>query len=141
MILFGGGGYTPRNVARAWAVETSIAIDAQDKLDPIIPMHAPWRNHFKYDEELFPSLQKILGDPGARANKNTPKKLQDIVQHVGEQLKFVQIAPSVQYQVIPPDLQGIRDDVEDRLKEESELNNEDLRRTREEGVGVALEYA
>lgn len=138
MILFGGGGYTPRNVARAWAVETSIAIDARDKLDPVIPMHAPWRDHFKYDAELFPSLQKILGEP--RANKNTAKKLQDIVQHVGEQLKFVNIAPSVQYQVIPPDLQGIRDDVEDRLKEETEERDDNLRRTREEGVGVAGEY-
>lgn len=138
MIMFGGGGYTPRNVARAWAFETSIAIGAQDRIDPVIPLHTPWRDHFQHEAALFPTLEQILGEP--RANKNTAKRLQDIVAHVGEQLRFVTIAPSVQYQVIPPDLAGIRDEVEERLKEEAEEKDENLRRVREEGVGVALEF-
>ncbi len=55
-------------------------------------------------------------------------------------MRIVQIAPSVQYQVIPPDIQGIRDDVEEMLKEESEAKDENLRKVREEGVGVAMEF-
>ncbi|KAF4807682.1 Histone deacetylase phd1 [Colletotrichum siamense] len=137
MILFGGGGYTPRNVARAWAFETSIAIDCQDKIDPIIPTHAPWREQFRY-EELFPTLEQILGEP--RANRNPQKRLNDLVQHVTEQLRFVQAAPSVQYQVIPPDLGGLREDVEEKLKEEREAENDSIRKAREEAVGSAMEY-
>jgi histone deacetylase HOS2 len=133
MIIFGGGGYTPRNVARAWAYETSIAIGCDTKIPDQIPAHTPWREHFVHDT-LFPTLEQILGEP--RANRNSAKRLQDIVQHVHEQLRFVEHAPSVQLQVIPPDLQGIRDDVEARLKEEMEANDPRWRRTREEGMGI-----
>ncbi|KAK3694978.1 histone deacetylase-like protein [Podospora appendiculata] len=136
MIMFGGGGYTPRNVARAWAFETSIAIDAHKKIDPIIPQHTPWRERFIHDT-LFPTLEQILGEP--RANRNTQKRLQEIVQHVHEQLRFVTHAPSVQSQIIPPDLGGIRDDVEDRLREENAEKDEELRKMREEGLGTPME--
>lgn len=137
LILFGGGGYTPRNVARAWAYETSIAINCQDKINPIIPQYAPWREQFR-QETLFPTLEEILGDP--RPNRNTQKRLQEMVQHVTEQLRFVESAPSVQMQVIPPDLGGIREEVEERLKEEQEERNDQARRAREAAVGTAMEY-
>ncbi|KAH6689198.1 histone deacetylase phd1 [Plectosphaerella plurivora] len=137
MILFGGGGYTPRNVARAWAFETSIAANLQDRINPVIPEHTPWRDQFRYDELLFPSLEQILGEP--RVNKNPQKRLQEIVQYVHEQLRFVEAAPSVQFQVIPPDLGGIRDEVEERLREEKEEHDDDARRAREEAIGQAME--
>ena len=137
MILFGGGGYTPRNVARAWTYETSIAIDCQDKINPILPHHAPWRDQFRHDT-LFPTLEQILGEP--RQNRNPQKRLQEIVQHVTEQLRFVAAAPSVQFQEIPPDLGAIRQEVEDRLKEENAERSEQLRQAREAAVGTALEY-
>ncbi|TLS29353.1 hypothetical protein PpBr36_01151 [Pyricularia pennisetigena] len=137
MILFGGGGYTPRNVARAWAYETSIAIDCHDKIDPVIPLHTPWRDKFRQDT-LLPTLQQVVGEP--RQNRNTQKRLQEIVQHVTEQLRFVNNAPSVQYSVIPPDLQGLREEVEARIKEEMEEKDERSRKTAEEGVGQAMEF-
>ncbi|KAL2207174.1 histone deacetylase [Sarocladium strictum] len=137
LILFGGGGYTPRNVARAWTYETSIAIGCDDKINPVLPSHTPWREQFRQDT-LFPTLEQILGDP--RPNRNPQKRLQEIVQHVTEQLRFVAAAPSVQMQTIPPDLAGIRDDVEDRLKEEDEERRDEIRQAREEAVGRALEY-
>ncbi|KAM0329794.1 hypothetical protein ACHAQA_003958 [Verticillium albo-atrum] len=136
MILFGGGGYTPRNVARAWAYETSIAAGIQDRIAPIIPNHTPWRDQFRY-EELFPTLEQILGEP--RVNKNPQKRLQEIVQHVNEQLRFVEAAPSVQSQVIPPDLGGIRDEVEAQLREEREARDDGLRKLREEAIGIPME--
>ena len=138
LILFGGGGYTPRNVARAWSFETSIAIDCHDKINPIIPPHTPWRDQFRH-ETLFPTLEQILGDP--RPNKNTTKRMNEIIQHVREQLRFVNFAPSVQFQTIPPDLAGIRDEVEERLKEEHEERKEDmLRQVKESGVGERMEF-
>lgn len=29
LMMLGGGGYTPRNVARCWTYETSIAVDME----------------------------------------------------------------------------------------------------------------
>ncbi|RYP24765.1 hypothetical protein DL765_000311 [Monosporascus sp. GIB2] len=137
LIMFGGGGYTPRNVARAWAYETAIAIGHNKSIPAEIPAHTPWRERFRQDT-LLPTLQQILGEP--RQNRNTPKKLQEIVQHVTEQLRFVGAAPSVQYSVIPPDLGPIRDEVEERLKEEFEEKDEQGRRLREEGLGDRMEH-
>ncbi|KAK4186463.1 histone deacetylase phd1 [Podospora australis] len=136
MILFGGGGYTPRNVARAWAHETSIAIGADKNIPEIIPEHTPWREHFIHDT-LFPSLEQSMQE--VRHNRNTEKRLRDIVTHVHEQLRFVSIAPSVQSTIIPPNLGPIREEVENRLREEQEERNEGLRRVREEGIGQAME--
>ena len=137
LLLVGGGGYTPRNVARAWAHETSIAIGCADTIDPIIPKHTPYRSHFRHDT-LFPTLEQILGDP--RPNRNSQKKIDEIVRSITEQLRFVNAAPSVQSMYMPPDLTGLKDEVEDRLKEEREAYDDQLRRDREEGLAVAMEY-
>ncbi|KAI0482380.1 histone deacetylase phd1 [Xylariaceae sp. FL0804] len=140
LIIFGGGGYTPRNVARAWAYETAVAIGHHRTIPAVIPAHTPWRSRFK-NESLLPTIQQILGEP--RQNRNTQKKLADIVQHVTEQLRFVGAAPSAQLAVIPPDLGPIRDDVERRIKDEIEDRgrDEDGRRLREEAVGDRMELA
>ena len=45
-----------------------------------------------------------------------------------------------QYQVIPPDLGPIRDEVEERLKEEFEEKDEVGRKLREEGMGDRMEH-
>lgn len=134
LLLVGGGGYTPRNVARAWCNETSIAIGCP--VNPIIPEHTPYRSHFR-GETLFPTFSDLQREP--RANKNTQKRLQDIVTFISEQLRFVNHAPSVQMMDIPPDLAGIRDEVDERLREEEEEHNDDLRREREENLGEAME--
>ncbi len=137
LLLVGGGGYTPRNVARAWAHETSIAIGCDQTLDPIIPQHTPYRSHFRHDT-IFPTLEQILGDP--RPNKNTKKKTEEIIQSITEQLRFVKGAPSVQSLAIPPDLGAMKDSVDYKIKEEQEEYDEELRHDKEEGLGVAMEY-
>ncbi|CAN8099243.1 unnamed protein product [Discula destructiva] len=136
MILFGGGGYTPRNVARAWTHETSIAIDATSKISPTLPLHAPWRQHFRQDT-LFPTLDQILDTP--KVNRNTTKKLDEIRMHISEQLRFVNSAPSVQMSMIPPDLGMVRDEVEARLKEERDERDDELRKLHEQGTGIGME--
>lgn len=137
LLLCGGGGYTPRNVARAWSYETSIAIDCQNKISDILPQHTPWRDQFR-QETLFPTLEQILGEP--RQNRNPQKRLLEIIQHVNEQLRFVESAPSVQLQEIPPNLGALRDEVEARLKEQNEERRDSIRRAQEESIATPMEY-
>ncbi|CAJ2500968.1 Uu.00g038210.m01.CDS01 [Anthostomella pinea] len=138
LVIFGGGGYTPRNVARAWAYETAVAIGQHKNIPTQIPIHTVWRDRFK-NESLLPTIHQILGEP--RQNRNTQKRLTEIVQHVTEQLRFVNAAPSVQMSVIPPDLGPIRDEVEQRMKEETEERDELGRKLREEGMGDRMELS
>ncbi|KAI9650500.1 histone deacetylase [Ciborinia camelliae] len=140
LMLVGGGGYTPRNVARAWTNETSIAIGA--KLHEDLPLHTPYRSHFR-DQSLYPDLTELLsakGQTGIRKNHNTEKKINEIVSSIHEQLRFVEQAPSVQSQQIPPDLTGWKQDVDDEIRERRE-QDESYRFQREEALGVPGEYA
>ncbi|KAK6081790.1 histone deacetylase phd1 [Seiridium cupressi] len=140
LIVVGGGGYTPKNVARAWAYETAIATGNQKNVAASheIPLHTPYRKNFEYDSVLLPTIEQILGD--ARQNRNTQKRMQEIIQHVTEQLRFVGAAPSVQCSVIPPDLGGIRDEIEQKIKEELDERDEEGRKDKEEGIGVPMEH-
>ncbi|EPE28024.1 Arginase/deacetylase [Glarea lozoyensis ATCC 20868] len=137
LLLVGGGGYTPRNVARAWAHETSIAIGCDANLNPIIPAHTPYRSHFRHDT-IFPTLDQILGEP--RPNKNPDKKIREIVASITEQLRFVNMAPSVQSTIIPPDLTAYKEEVDAKFREEREGNDQQLRRNKEASVGVPMEF-
>jgi histone deacetylase HOS2 len=136
LLLIGGGGYTPRNVARAWTNETSIAIGCQATLDPTLPLHTPYRSHFR-QETLFPTPEELQRE--ARANKNSPKRIQEIISSINEQLRFVTWAPSVQMQEIPPDLAGLRDEVEESLREDKEDNDDDFRKEKEEAIAEQME--
>ncbi|OBT67623.1 hypothetical protein VE03_03780 [Pseudogymnoascus sp. 23342-1-I1] len=136
LLLVGGGGYTPRNVARAWTNETSIAIGCDTTLNPILPNHTPYRNHFR-QTTLFPTPDELLTE--SRLNRNTPKRIAEIVASINEELRFVNHAPSVQMQDIPPDLTGLRDEVEDEIRENREDKDEDYRKDKEEAVGVDME--
>jgi histone deacetylase HOS2 len=103
----------------------------------MIPQHTPYRSHFRH-ETIFPTLEQIVGEP--RKNQNSEKKVLEIVRWITEQLRFVNAAPSVQSQVIPPDLTAMKDSVEDMLREEREERDDELRRERESGLGVPMEY-
>ncbi|KAI9800492.1 MAG: hypothetical protein M1825_004040 [Sarcosagium campestre] len=128
-IFLGGGGYTPRNVARLWAYETSIAIGAH--LNESLPTHTPFLKAFTPDRTLFPPLS----EHGKYENKNSRAYLESLVEGIRESLRYLQGAPSVQMQEIPPDLLAVREDVEQRLAEERE-EREEMRRTRERGAGM-----
>ncbi len=120
LLVVGGGGYTPRNVARAWAHETSICIDANKDLDPILPLHTPFRHHFAEEgPTLFPPLHATRFE-----NKNPRAYLEGIVAAIREQLRYMQGAPSVQMSHIPPDLQGWREEIDKELEEEAKLEEE-----------------
>ncbi|KAI4128594.1 MAG: hypothetical protein LQ347_004115 [Umbilicaria vellea] len=136
LLLLGGGGYRPRNVARAWALETAVAIGCDKKLNEEIPAHTPFRSYFG-PPVLCPNTAELGITP--KINANSKKQLDKLVQAISEQLRYLKGAPSVQMQTIPPDVGGIRQEVEDELREEREERDGDFRRRRENGLGIAGE--
>lgn len=44
LILLGGGGYTMKNVARAWTYETACALGIEDTIDRKLP----WHDYFEW---------------------------------------------------------------------------------------------
>lgn len=95
MMVLGGGGYTIRNVARCWTYEASIITNTPvpDKLP-----YTDYNDHFAPDYSLHPRIV----DPN-HENVNTRHYLDSIRQQCAEYLRFLNGAPSVQMQEIPPD--------------------------------------
>ena len=112
LLILGGGGYTARNVAKAWAYETSLCIGAE--VHPTLPAHTPLLEHFGTENTLFPDLSR----GGRYENKNDRVYLESVVMGIQEQLRYLQGAPSVQMQHIPPDLGPFRDDLEKEVLSE-----------------------
>lgn len=149
-LIVGGGGYTPRNVSRLWAYETAICLDAEKELDPNLPVSLPFRNTFRPDCTLFPPLSEM----GKLENKNSRPYLESIVQAVMEELRYIKGAPSVQMSVIPPDIMGIREEVDQEVEENRNMQDAEMedrfgagsggppsrRKELEKGVGVRNEY-
>lgn len=111
-LVLGGGGYTPRNVARAWAYETSLCIGAEVHSD--LPAHTPFLEHLGKDKSLFPRLDSLH----RYENKNSRAYLESVVMGIIEQLRYLRGAPSVQMQQIPPDLGGTREMLEREIFDE-----------------------
>nr|BAF37798.1 hypothetical protein [Ipomoea trifida] len=93
LLVTGGGGYTKENVARCWTYETGILLDSE------LPNEIPDNDYIKYFGPDY-SL-KIPG--GHIENLNSKSYLGTIKTHVLENLRYIQHAPSVQMQEVPPD--------------------------------------
>ncbi|KAG6832241.1 hypothetical protein H0H92_004206 [Tricholoma furcatifolium] len=91
LLLLGGGGYTMRNVSRAWAYETGLAAGVE--LGPEIPMNE-YYEYFGPDYEL--DVKSSNTD-----DLNTPAYLESIKRKVMENLRHIGGPPSVQMTDIP----------------------------------------
>jgi histone deacetylase 3 len=111
LLVLGGGGYTIKNVSRCWTYETSVLIGAG------IPDELPATVY----DSFFADSQWKLHPPltGKVDNQNSPVSLQRITITVRNKLRYLQGAPSVAMQEIPPDLQGLLPD-ENRTAEEKD---------------------
>ncbi|MCJ1453812.1 histone deacetylase [Mycoblastus sanguinarius] len=127
LLVLGGGGYTPRNVAKAWAYETSLCIGAQ--VHPQLPSHTPFLEHFGNEKTLFPKLDSTV----RYENKNSKVYLESVIMGIMEQLRYLQGSPSVQMQHIPPDLAGFRDELEREVMEERDDKDRVRRRKERRG--------
>lgn len=91
MIAVGGGGYTVRNVARAWTYETSILADC------VLDSDLPYNDYFEYYGPDF----KLNVPSNNMENQNTPQYLNKIVSQIVDNLRNITFNPSVQLQPIP----------------------------------------
>lgn len=135
LLVVGGGGYTPRNVARAWAHETSICIGADKTLQATLPEGMPFRNAFdKEGPTLFPNLGNWRFQ-----NANSPAYLEKILESVRDQLQYVKGAPSVQLSHIPPDMQGWREDLDEQQRAEKR-EREEFKEERDGAGGLTAKF-
>lgn len=85
-LVLGGGGYTLRNVPRAWTFETSVL------LDTAIPDTLPFNDYFEY---YGPEYRMHLPVSNME-NQNSPKYLENIRIQVLQILDSVEAAPGTQ---------------------------------------------
>ncbi|KAF9036865.1 hypothetical protein BJ165DRAFT_1506527 [Panaeolus papilionaceus] len=99
LLVVGGGGYTIKNVSRCWTYETSVLVGAEipDELPATVYDSFFADSHWK----LHPPLT------GKVDNQNSSASLQRITISIRNKLRYLQGAPSVAMQEIPPDLQGL----------------------------------
>ncbi|BEJ11308.1 hypothetical protein CspHIS471_0107300 [Cutaneotrichosporon sp. HIS471] len=132
LIALGGGGYRQSSVARCWAYETGVLTGTE------LPVELPPNNYLEFfgpDYSLHPRLS------GSIQNMNSRQYLERIRVSIREKLRYINGAPSVQMQEIPPDLQGLLES-EDRKKEErdEEANNGMAGEDRSDGVQKRNEF-
>ena len=108
----GGGGYTKSNVARCWANETGVLVDA--KMDDDIPPHDFYYQYYA------DAKYKLRVDPAEmQANKNDQAYLESVKSTLIARLKALEHAPAVQLSHPPPDSMILETDDEDLLRDEN----------------------
>ena len=120
VLLLGGGGYTARNVARAWCHETSLA--TENELPDAIPLEfVPRPEAFMGqphgDGKLFPAFTRT--HPNYCSNAD----LENMVKKIDWDLRYVANAPWVKMDQLPRKsiVESITDDIdEDRRQNRAE---------------------
>ncbi|CAI5452423.1 unnamed protein product [Caenorhabditis angaria] len=93
LMMVGGGGYTPRNVARCWTYETSIAVNKE------VPDELPYNDYFEY----FGPNYRLHIEPSNATNENNSESLNALQLSVIQNLEKLCFVPSVQMRPIPED--------------------------------------
>jgi hypothetical protein len=98
LLVLGGGGYTIRNVSRCWTYETAVLVGAAlpDELPRTVYDHFFRESAYK----LHPPLT------GRVDNQNSRASVQRTADACVAKLRYLQGAPSVEMQELPPDLAG-----------------------------------
>ncbi|KAF8845318.1 histone deacetylase complex catalytic component RPD3 [Paxillus ammoniavirescens] len=117
LLLLGGGGYTMRNVSRAWAYETGLAAGVE--LGPEIPVN-------EYYEYFGPDYELDVKSSNTE-DMNTPEYLERVKNIVMDNLRRLGGPPSVQMSDIP---KMPIDDAMDDMNQDEDLIPLDTRRHR-----------
>lgn len=102
-LVVGGGGYTMRNVSRAWAYETGILVNK------IVGPEIPYNDYYEY----YGPDYNLEVRPSNMQNANSPEYLNKILTQVLQNLSRTKFAPSVQMQDVPRDMEDPGDVEED----------------------------
>ncbi|KAI0236543.1 hypothetical protein L0F63_002808, partial [Massospora cicadina] len=90
-IVLGGGGYSVKNVARTWTLETATVLGLE--LDNRLPANS----YFGH----LPEDQNLLIPPVKMTNSNTAKDLKQVLHQVLEVIDRTEVAPSVPLHAAP----------------------------------------
>jgi histone deacetylase HOS2 len=117
LLILGGGGYTARNVARAWCHETALATDNGSALPDRIPLDlVPRPEAFTGrphgDGLLFPRFQKD------HRNECVDSELELMVKKLELELRYVARSPWVKMEQLPTKsiMAELMDEVDEDLK-------------------------
>lgn len=97
LMILGGGGYTIRNVARAWVYETAVALNKTKVLGDTIPNN-------EYFEYFAPEYNLHLHADPNFVNRNSTEYLAKLQEKILTNLSHLEHAPSVQFSHVPHDL-------------------------------------
>lgn len=142
LLILGGGGYTARNVARAWCHETALAVGAtltNDLPMHILPRPQAFDGKKHGDGRLYPDLK------GFHNNDCKRKELDDIIERCLEELRYVQNAPSVVMDRLPSaaNMERIRRQIDEEFeadKAEESRRHESGRKRKERNTAGRGEY-
>ncbi|KAI9140234.1 hypothetical protein BKA69DRAFT_1029623 [Paraphysoderma sedebokerense] len=88
ILMLGGGGYTIRNVARAWTYETALAVGVE------LPEELPYNEYLEY----FGPEYKLDVPSNNMTNLNPRPQLEKLTAKIIDNLRHLPFAPSVQMQ-------------------------------------------
>ena len=115
LLVLGGGGYTIHNVSRCWTYETAVLVGAS------IPNElpgGPFLCYFHPDYLLHPQIvQKV-------ENENSPAALRAMISGARQKLRYLQGAPSVCMEELPPNLQEWLDEEAKKMEMEEKVEAE-----------------
>lgn len=117
LMVVGGGGYTVKNVARCWTYETAVLLDKQKDISNSLPSTV-YDDFFAPDYKLHPPLT------GRVENNNTRAGLERIRVGLLERIRFMQGAPSVQLQEVPPSLASWLEQEEEKLAKDPDAHRD-----------------
>ncbi|KAF9474338.1 histone deacetylase RPD3 [Pholiota conissans] len=99
LILLGGGGYTVKNVAKAWTYETACALGIENEID----LNLPWNQYF----EWFGPTYRLEVPENNMDDMNVKEGSLDAIRVKAlEQLQRLKGPPSVQMQDVPRESVG-----------------------------------
>jgi len=120
MLVFGGGGYTIRNVARCWCYETSRLLNQPISED--VPYH-------EYSDYYLPEY-KLHVPVSNMKNENTREYLDGIKQKIFEQLNNLEHVPNVQMRRSADQCRAVDDGWDDEEEDAWTANDERPHRMR-----------
>lgn len=122
LLILGGGGYTIKNVARAWLYETAITLGCHNVINEKIPPN-------EYYQYFGPNYQLHLEPDASLSNLNTSSFCNIIREQVYDHLNRLDQVPCADYYIIPPDLRDISASVK--------YDDDDLAKIEWDGGGLA----
>ncbi|TPX36616.1 hypothetical protein SmJEL517_g01150 [Synchytrium microbalum] len=111
LMLLGGGGYTIRNVARAWCHETAVAVGET------LPEEIPYNDYFQY----YGPDYRLDVPANNMENQNSREYLDKIKIKIIENLRHIPSAPSVQTQEVPGDGFSSDDEEDDEATKDTRI--------------------